>query len=613
MPGKLRRERSFAGSHFTFGGDAVRWGWEFVVALGHRSASGCERIIMPDAKSQPKHDSTGKPVPLPDLTGRTLGDYQILRRLGVCGMGQVYLARQLSLKREIALKLLRSDLAANPTALKRFEAEAQAVARLNHPNIVHIHQIGEHDGLRYMALEYVEGRNLRDHLARKGPPELLIALSVMRQVTQALQNAHDQGIVHRDIKPENILVTRKVDVKVTDFGLSRFFAGEMPATNLTQSGLTLGTPLYMSPEQVQGLTVDQRSDIYSLGVTCYHLLSGEPPFRGATGFDVALKHVQEQPRPLRELCPDLPTDLCGMVHKMMAKEPVERYQSAREILRDLSRVRDGVALTLTGSEGKTQSLAIGGVNTQAISTLPAAPVVAHPVTPALPPHPAEVVTVAVIPSWFRWGAIGLGCVAAIAGGVLLATAVNPPAPTPVPRTTPSLESGLPDLRLSHKLVTTRERELLAVLASRETPPQDVINASIELGLLYLHEQRLDEAEARFKKLSSEQLPGSLMSSRTTVMAGRLGQAVVLAYRDQKEHTERSNAMFLNVINDPLVKLAGKFDKGASPLASFLVRHADLSHAIADALNRNAVALGKTKLEPPALEQLRSPPRANKRD
>ena len=253
---------------------------------------------MPDAMPQPP--APVESPPLPDLTGRVLGDYQVLRRLGTGGMGEVYLARQKSLQREVALKLLRTDMATNSTALLRFEAEAQAVAKLNHPNIVHIHQMGEFEGRRYMVLEFVNGRNLRDHLARHGPPDLPVSLSIIKQVALALQKAHEQGIVHRDIKPENILVTRKVDVKVTDFGLSRFFAGPTPALNLTQSGVTLGTPLYMSPEQVQGKPVDHRSDIYSLGVTCYHLLTGEPPFRGSTAFDVALKHVQEQPQPISE-------------------------------------------------------------------------------------------------------------------------------------------------------------------------------------------------------------------------------------------------------------------------------------------------------------------------
>src|SRR5947208_10567799 len=274
---------------------------------------------MPDTQPQPAAP------PQPDLTGRTLGDFQVLRRIGAGGMGQGYLARQTSLKREVALKLLRGELNENPTALARFQAEAQAVAKLNHPNIVHIHQIGESDGLRYMVLEFVDGRNLRDYLARKGPPDLPVTLSVVRQVTLALQKAHEGGIVHRDIKPENILVTRKVEVKVTDFGLSRFFKAEGPATNLTASGITVGTPLYMSPEQVQGKPTDHRSDLYSFGVTCYHLLAGEPPFRGTTAFDVALKHVQDHPPPLAGLRPDLPPDLCAMVHRMMAKNPADRY------------------------------------------------------------------------------------------------------------------------------------------------------------------------------------------------------------------------------------------------------------------------------------------------
>src|SRR5262245_44424865 len=297
---------------------------------------------MPDAMSEPPTAEPPVAPPLPDLTGRTLGDYQILRRLGTGGMGQVYLARQLSLKREVALKLLRTDLATDSTALMRFQAEAEAVAKLNHPNIVHIHHLGEFDGVRYMVLEYVEGRNLRDHLARRGQPYLPVSLSIIRHVVLALQKAHEEGIVHRDIKPENILVTRKVEVKVTDFGLSRFFTGAMPALNLTQSGVTLGTPLYMSPEQVQGKPVDHRSDIYSLGVTCFHLLTGEPPFRGATAFDVALKHGQDEPPHLSDFRPDLPADLCAMVHKMMAKDADDRYQSTRHILRDLVKVRDGI-------------------------------------------------------------------------------------------------------------------------------------------------------------------------------------------------------------------------------------------------------------------------------
>src|SRR5262245_7121114 len=202
----------------------------------------------------------------PDLTGRLLGDFQVLRRIGSGGMGSVYLAEQLSLKRHVALKVLRRDLAADRVALERFRREAETVARIHHANIVQVLAVGEHDGSPYIALEYVEGRNLRDHVARKGSPELLQALSIMRQAAAALQRASEHGVVHRDIKPENILLTRKGEVKVTDFGLLFPLSGEQ--LRLTQSGVTMGTPLYMSPEQVQGQPADPRSDIYSLGVTC---------------------------------------------------------------------------------------------------------------------------------------------------------------------------------------------------------------------------------------------------------------------------------------------------------------------------------------------------------
>src|SRR6516162_1463816 len=204
-----------------------------------------------------------------DLTGRTLGEFVILRRLGNGGMGQVYLAEQISLKRKVALKILRPELAANQNSLKRFRVEAENVARLTHANIVQIYAIGEPDGVPYMALEYVEGRNLRDYINRKGPPELPVCLSIMRQIASALARAGEQGFVHRDIKPENILLTRKGEVKVADFGLSRCFQESGAAPTITQSGVAMGTPMYMSPEKVQGKPVDQRSDIYSFGVTSY--------------------------------------------------------------------------------------------------------------------------------------------------------------------------------------------------------------------------------------------------------------------------------------------------------------------------------------------------------
>lgn len=539
-----------------------------------------------------------------DLTGRTLGEFEILRKIGAGGMGQVYLARQLSLKRQVALKLLRNDLANNPIAMKRFQAEAEAVATLNHPNIVQVYGAGESEGLRYMALEFVDGRNLREHLARKGPPELAIALSIMKQVATALQKAHEQGLVHRDIKPENILVTKKVEVKVTDFGLSRFFTST-DAVNLTQSGVTLGTPLYLSPEQAQGHTVDHRSDLYSFGVTCYHLLAGEPPFRGSTAIEVALKHITDQPNPLADLRPDLPPELCEIVHKLMAKKVDDRYQNARDLLRDLAKVKEGVAAgplgmgmlaapapTFPFSLSASQMSASASGMTQALSS-----------SGSLPPS-----------RWLRWAMVGFACLLAAALGAIGYILAHPK-PGPVvqpPPTTP--QTGLPDIRPLEKLQSPRERELLAILKDRATSPDNWITAAIELGLLYLHEGRLDEAAARFEIMEKENF-GTPLATQSAHHAGRFGKAIVMAHRDNDPQfpqapqtaTRLFSEAVASALTAPIPKIKG--DR-LDVLRMFLTRHPELAQAIADALNRN-VANG-AKL-PPLLDALRTPKALLKRD
>jgi serine/threonine-protein kinase len=275
-----------------------------------------------------------------DLTGLTLGDFRVERLLGRGGMGEVYLGTQLSLNRPVALKVLLASFSANPTYLGRLKSEATAVAKLNHPNIVHIYMLGCVDDVHFIAMEYVEGINLRDYITKKGALELPLAFSVMKQTSQAIAAAGAVGLIHRDIKPENILLTRKGRVKVTDFGLCRDLA--TGAVHLTQSGITMGTPLYMSPEQAQGHEVDHRSDLYSLGVTFYHMLTGDPPFRGDTALAVALKQVREAPRSMLIHRPDLPQDLDRLVLKLIAKSPNDRYQSAIEMLADLAKLRESV-------------------------------------------------------------------------------------------------------------------------------------------------------------------------------------------------------------------------------------------------------------------------------
>ncbi len=269
-----------------------------------------------------------------DLSGRQIGDYRLLRRLGRGAMADVYLAEQGSLRRQVAFKVLKRELAADQTYVRRFHNEAQAAAALVQANIVQIYEVGCIDNVHYIAQEYVEGQNLAQFMSRQGAPSVKMAVAIMRQVTAALCKAAERGIVHRDIKPENIMLARSGEVKVADFGLARVAATD-DATKLTQVGITMGTPLYMSPEQVEGRALDPRSDVYSLGVTCYHMLSGQTPFRGDTALSVALQHVRTQPERLENLRPDLPPALCRIIHKMLVKDPKERYQNPRELLQEL--------------------------------------------------------------------------------------------------------------------------------------------------------------------------------------------------------------------------------------------------------------------------------------
>lgn len=287
--------------------------------------------------SDNKADASSDAKEHPDLIGKQLGDFKIHKLLGQGGMGEVYLAEQVSLKRRVALKILRRDMVKDEKYLRRFEAEAKAVAPISHPNIVSVISIGEAEGIHYIALEYVQGMNLRDYVDRKGPLDQSTCRFIMRKVAEALQRAGDEGIVHRDIKPENVLVTRKNEVKVADFGLARQVTGDK--VDLTQTGVTMGTPLYMSPEQVEGKALDPRSDIYSFGIMCYYMMTGKPPFRGETAMAVAIQHVKGTPEPLSLLRPDLPQELIAIVEKMMAKSPDQRYQTAKEIIRDLNRMR----------------------------------------------------------------------------------------------------------------------------------------------------------------------------------------------------------------------------------------------------------------------------------
>ena len=271
-----------------------------------------------------------------DLTDKRLGEFHLLRHLGSGGMADVFLAEQTSLQRYVAVKVMKPALMVHSgrDMLARFKLEAMMAAGLNHPNIVQVYTIGQEGDLHYIAQEYVQGKDLASIIKDRGKPDLSSALHIMRQVAGALKASGQAGIVHREIKPENILVTKKGEVKVADFGLAQL--GD--ASGAEKEGVTMGTPLYMSPEQVSGRELDPRSDVYSFGITCYQLLCGETPFKGVTPVSIAMQHLKTPPPPLKEKNPALPDILCRMVHRMMAKRRALRYQSADEVLEDLKKL-----------------------------------------------------------------------------------------------------------------------------------------------------------------------------------------------------------------------------------------------------------------------------------
>jgi len=250
-------------------------------------------------------------------------------------MADVYLAEQTSLGRSVAVKVLRPETMRHPGAVERFEQEARAAASLVHGNIVQIHEVARLDGVHFLAEEYVAGPSLKAWLSRRGPLDAPQGLALLAQVGSALARSAQQGIVHRDIKPENLLVTPAGEVKVADFGLARVLSDQL---DLTQDGMTLGTPLYMSPEQGEGRAVDARSDLYSLGATAYHLLAGRPPYSASSALAVVMAHVKQPLAPLATLRPDLPAGLCGIVEKLLAKDPAQRFDTPRALLQAVEEV-----------------------------------------------------------------------------------------------------------------------------------------------------------------------------------------------------------------------------------------------------------------------------------
>lgn len=264
------------------------------------------------------------------------GRYRVVRKLGGGGMADVYLCQDLTLGRQVAVKVLLQRYLDDATFVERFRREAKAAAGLNQQNIVSIHDWGEVDGTYYIVMEYVEGETLKDLVRRRGRLSGNEAVGLGLQLLTAVEFAHRAGIVHRDIKPQNVMLGRDGTVKVMDFGIAR--AGD---SGMTEAGSILGTAQYLAPEQAKGLRVDERSDLYSVGIVLYEILTGAVPFKGDSAVTVALKHVNEVAAEPAELVPGMPYALNQIVLKAMAKDPADRYQSAAEFARDLRAAREG--------------------------------------------------------------------------------------------------------------------------------------------------------------------------------------------------------------------------------------------------------------------------------
>ena len=303
------------------------------------------------------------------------GRYRIIRRLGQGGMARVFLATDESLHRQVAIKVLADRHSDDPHFIERFQREARAAARLNHPNIVQVYDqsLG---GMSFIVQEYVEGETLKDLIRREAPLDARRAISIALQMLAALRIAHQQGVIHRDVKPQNILMQPDGKVKVADFGI----ASAGGDSEMTEAGSIVGTAQYLAPEQARGLAVGPPADLYSVGVVLYEMLCGRVPFDGDTAVNVAMRHVQEPPQPLGERNPLVPADLEAVVMRALAKDPRDRYQSADEMGIDLDRVRQGLPIS--------DETAVIGAATVAMARQPERPPSETMVAPPLPPRAA---------------------------------------------------------------------------------------------------------------------------------------------------------------------------------------------------------------------------------
>ncbi|TET73040.1 MAG: serine/threonine protein kinase [Candidatus Aminicenantes bacterium] len=299
----------------------------------------CATPLPPSDEISVSHTKTLETSVEELTTGSTFaGRYQIIEELGKGGMGKVYKAHDTEIKEKVALKLIKPEISADKRTIERFQNELKFARKISHRNVCRMYDLNKEKGSYYITMEYVSGEDLKSFIRRVGQLPAGKAISIAKQVCEGLTEAHRIGVIHRDLKPSNIMIDKEGDARIMDFGIAR----SLKAKGITGAGVMIGTPEYMSPEQVEGKEADQRADIYSLGVILYEMVTGRVPFEGDTPFTIGVKHKSEIPEDPKNLNTQIPDDLSRMILRCMEKDREERYQTAEELISEFSKIEKGI-------------------------------------------------------------------------------------------------------------------------------------------------------------------------------------------------------------------------------------------------------------------------------